>query len=352
MQQALLKYRKIASDGGWPVISKGKPMKKGEQGERIALLRKRLFVTGDFSGKSTENEGIFDEELHNAVMRFQKRHGLKEDGVAGPETLKSINIPAEERIHQIEINLERLRNIGKDMGKRFIRVNIAAFELEVVEDEDTVMTMKIIAGKPYWYTPVFSAEMTHLIFNPSWYVPKSIAVREILPKVRKEPDYLNSEGFKVYRDSGIPGKEVDVSAVDWSSVTSENFRYRFVQPPGPRNPLGRIKFVFPNRFNVYLHDTPARLLFEKSSRAFSHGCIRIEKPVELAEYLLREDPSWTRQRMLAEIDNGIEMKVRLPSPVTVHILYLTAWVDKEGILHFRKDIYGRDRRTGGESKKN
>jgi len=350
LRQALQRYREIASDGGWPSVSGGTPLKEGEQGERVALLRERLSITGDIGTEATDNENIFDEGLRNAVIRFQKRHGLREDGVVGPETLTYLNMPVDEKIHRMEINLERLRQIPEDADKRFIRINIADFELEVVEDEDIVMSMKVIAGKQYWYTPVFSAEMTYLVFNPSWYVPKSIALREILPKIRKDPGYLDTEGLKVYNSTEGLSNEVDISTIDWSLAGADNFPYRFVQPPGPQNPLGRIKFVFPNGFNVYLHDTPAKLLFEKSSRAFSHGCIRIEKPVELAEYLLQEDPSWTHERVLAEVESDEEMWVRLPSPVNVHVLYLTAWVDNDDVLNFRKDVYGRDDLTENANK--
>lgn len=352
LQQALLKYRAMESEGGWPSVPEGAPLKEGDQGERVALLRKRLLVTGDISIQGTGNENAFDTELRNAVIKFQKRHGLKEDGVVGPETFTHLNVPVDERIRQMEINLERLRQIPEDQSKRFIRINIANFELEVVENEDTVMTMKVIAGKRYWHTPVFSAEMTHLVFNPSWHVPKSIALKEILPKIKKEPGYLDTEGLKVYRYMEAAGEEVDAATIEWSRIGADNFPYRFVQPPGTKNPLGNIKFVFPNRFNVYLHDTPAKLLFEKSSRAFSHGCIRIEKPIELAGYLLHEDPSWTHERILAEIEEGTEMWVRLPSPVNVHVLYLTAWVDNDDILNFRKDVYERDREIEETLKKN
>jgi murein L,D-transpeptidase YcbB/YkuD len=341
LQQALLKYRAIASEGGWPSVSGGTLLKEGQQSERVALLRERLLITGDIDREKTDIENIFDERLRNAVIRFQKRHGLKEDGIVGPETLTLLNIPVDEKIRRMEINLERLRQI-EDSSRRFIRINIADFELEVVEDRNIVMTMKVIAGKRYWYTPVFSAEMTYLVFNPSWYVPKSIALREILPEIKREPGYLDTEGLKVYSATEGTGEEIDISTIDWSRFGPDDFPYRFVQPPGPKNPLGRIKFVFPNRFNVYLHDTPAKLLFEESSRAFSHGCIRIEKPVELAEYLLHEDPSWTHERILDEIESGKETKVRLPSTVNVHVLYLTAWVDYNDVINFRKDVYGRD----------
>jgi L,D-transpeptidase YcbB len=343
LQKALLMYKEIADHGGWPTVSKGASLKKGDRGERTVELRKRLIVTGDFLSDHAGLEDIFDEELHNSVIRFQRRHGLKEDGVIGPETIKTLNVPVEKRIHQIEINMKRLKLMPKDMGQRYIAVNIASFELEVIENENTVINMKVIVGKPYWYSPLFSAKMTHLVFNPSWYVPNSIAIKEILPKVKKESDYLVKEGIKVFEKEKGYRKELDASAISWADITSDNFKYRFVQVPGIRNPLGKMKFVFPNKYNVYLHDTPAKVLFERSSRAFSHGCIRIEKPFELAEYLLRDDPVWTREKILAMIDSGKDVKIQIPSPVNIHILYLTAWVDKDNIVQFREDVYGRDK---------
>lgn len=338
----LLKYREIAKRGGWLAVSRGPSLKKGDKAERVIELRRRLIVTEDISGKAATDQSLFDDELQDAIIRFQKRHGLKVDGVVGRETIKALSVPVEKRISQIEINLERFRALSNGLGERYICINIADFELKVVEHGHSVMNMKVIVGKQYWHSPVFSSEMTHVIFNPSWYVPNSIAVGEILPKIKEEPDYLNKESFKVFSKEKNRLKEIDAAAINWADVTAENFNYRFVQVPGIKNPLGKLKFVFPNEYFVYLHDTPAKVLFEKSSRAFSHGCIRIEKPVELAEYLFRDDPSWTSERISAMIERGKEVKVSLPAPVTIHILYLTAWVDEENVLQFRDDIYGRD----------
>ena len=341
LREYLLKYRDIAKRGGWPAVTKGPSLRKGDRSERVTELRRRLTATEDISGRHAADEFLFDEELHNAVIRFQKRHGLIIDGVAGKETVRMLNVPVEKRIFQMEINLERFRDI-KDLGDRYICINIADFELKVIEHGNSVMNMKVIVGKQYWHSPVFSSEMTHIIFNPSWYVPRSIAVEEILTKIKKEHDYLNKEGFKVFSKEKDILKETDAGAINWNDITAENFTYRFVQVPGMKNPLGKLKFLFPNEYFVYLHDTPAKVLFEKSSRAFSHGCIRIEKPVELAEYLFRDDPSWSHEKIADMIERGKEIKVPLPAPVTIHILYLTAWVDEENVLQFRDDIYGRD----------
>lgn len=346
LKRFLLKYREIADRGGWPAVSKGLSLKKGDRSERVIELRRRLIVTKDISGGAATDQNLFNEELHDAVIRFQKKHGLMIDGLVGRETVRTLNVPVEKRISQIEINLERFRALSKGLGERYIAINIADFELKVVEHGHSVMSMKVIVGKQYWNTPLFSSQLTHIVFNPSWYVPSSIAVEEILPKIKKESDYLNKEGFKVFSKDKNNRKEIDAGTVNWDNITAENFNYRFVQVPGTKNPLGKLKFTFPNEYFVYLHDTPAKALFEKSNRAFSHGCIRIEKPFELAEYLFRDDPSWSHRKIADMIDREKEVKVKIPTPVTIHLLYLTAWVDEENVLQFRDDIYGKDTGQG------
>ena len=263
--------------------------------------------------------------------------------MVGPETIKNLNVPVENRIRQIEINIQRLKQMTECAETRYIAVNIAAFDLHVIENKNTVMSMKVIVGKPYWYSPSFSSTMTQIVFNPSWYVPNSIAIEEILPKIKEDPEYLVNEGIKVFEKGKGYRNELDASVINWADVNADNLTYRFVQVPGIRNPLGKIKFIFPNNYDVYLHDTPAKVLFEKSSRAFSHGCIRIEKPVELAEYLLRDDPAWNSERIIETVDSGEEVKIKIPSPIKIHILYLTAWVDEDNVLQFREDVYERDK---------
>jgi len=343
LQASLTQYKEIADHGGWPFVSEGAWLKKGDRGKRVVELKRRLTVSGDLRSESKGPEDIFDEELHDSVVRFQGRHGLKEDGVVGAETIKNLNVPVESRIIQIEINIQRLKQMTECTEIRYIAVNVAAFDLKVVENGDTVMSMKVIVGKPYWYSPSFSSIMTYIVFNPSWYVPNSIAIEEILPKIKEDPDYLVNEGIKVFEKGKGYRNELDASVINWADVNSDNLIYRFVQVPGIRNPLGKIKFVFPNSYDIYLHDTPAKVLFEKSSRAFSHGCIRIEKPVELAEYLLRDDPAWTRENILVMMESGEDLKIKIPSPIKIHILYLTAWVDEDNVLQFREDVYGRDK---------
>jgi murein L,D-transpeptidase YcbB/YkuD len=343
LREALATYRDIAEKGGWPAVPDGGKLIKGDSGSRIVLLRRRLEVTGDLSAAAALPGEEFDESLEAAVRHFQRRHGLDVDGVVGPMTLSALNVSSDDRVRQIEINMERWRWLPQDLGPRHLIVNIANFELDVVEAQQEVLTMRAIVGRDYRRTPVFSGKMTYLVLSPYWHVPPSIAVKDILPLVRKDSGYLAEKGFKVFEGWGAETKEIDPSGVDWSTVTSKNLRYRFRQDPGPGNALGRVKFMFPNKFDVYLHDTPSRDLFAKSARAFSSGCIRIEKPIELAEYVLHSDSKWNRDAILAAIDRRVEQTVQLREPIPVHVLYWTAWADVSGTVNFREDVYSRDK---------
>jgi len=239
--------------------------------------------------------------------------------------------------------MERLRWILGNPEQRSIVVNIADFKLAVIENGKSILSMKVVVGKPYQSTPVFTANMTYLVINPSWNIPDGIARDEILKKIRKDPHYLAKQNIKVLRGWGPREEEINPETINWSVVTADTLKYRFRQEPGSQNPLGRIKFMLPNRFDVYLHDTPSRRLFSENVRTFSHGCTRVEKPIDLAEYVLRHAPGWTREKLLSAIEKGAEQKVMIPDPLNVHFLYLTAWVDERGLLQFRNDIYGRDK---------
>lgn len=342
MRDALRSYRALASAGGWQPVPEGASLRIGDRDPRVAELRRRLVASGDL-WDSVSDEELFDEMLRQAVFTFQERHGLTMDGIVGPKTLAELNVPVGDRVRQLEVNLERMRWISGSLSRRYIRVNIAAYELDVIEEGHRVLSMKVIVGKPYWKTPVFSEQMRYLVYNPYWNIPRSIAVREILPKVRRSPAYLGKEDIRVVSGWGRNESLIDPGGIDWPRMTAGSFRHRFRQDPGPLNPLGRIKFMFPNQYNVYLHDTPARSLFERDVRSFSHGCIRVERPIDLAEYVLRSDPRWSREAIVAAIEEGRTREVRLPKPIMVHIVYFTAWVDEQKIVHFRNDIYGRDR---------
>ena len=352
LKKNLMVYRKLAAQGGWPEMPDGPLLGKGDKDERIVKLKKRLIVSGYLPPTVSEPTPLFDNMLEEAILRFQRLHGLVADGIVGSKTLNALNVSAKKRVRQIELNMERLRWVSRKLGKRYILVNVADFTLDVIDHDYRVLSMKVVVGKPYWHTPIFSDQMTYLVLNPYWNVPRSIAVDEVLPKIQKNPGYLSEQNMKVISGWGENQEEIDSATIVWDAMNADTFKYRFRQDPGPKNPLGRVKFMFPNDFGVYLHDTPSKRLFERTVRVFSHGCIRVEKPLDLAEYLLRKDPKWTREKIQAEIDTGTMREVRLPEPINIHILYLTAWVDEDGLLHFRNDIYGRDAKLDEALRKN
>jgi L,D-transpeptidase YcbB len=335
--RAHVHYLKLARNGGWRAVPEGTLLRPGDRDARVIRLRERLAVTeGPISVEKAPE--VYDRTLAAAVESFQRRHGLDADGVVGASTIRALNVPAEARLQQIRVNLERWRWLPTDFGERHIMVNIAGFRLEVYEQGQAVMTMKAVVGKEYRMTPIISERMTQIVFSPFWNVPASIAAADVLPKVKRDRSYLTRQGIKVYRG----GQQVDPSAIDWSRVSSANLPYHFRQDPGRQNSLGRVKFVLPNRFDVFLHDTPETELFARSARGFSSGCIRVEKPVELAQYLLRGQQGWSREAIVAAMNRRQERPVALAEAVPVHLLYWTAWAEGPSV-HFRDDIYDRDR---------
>ncbi|MBN2201990.1 L,D-transpeptidase family protein, partial [bacterium] len=342
LREALAYHRAVADRGGWSMIPGGPGLKRGDHGPAVAALRERLRLGGDFGDLEWDDIELFDEELERILKGFQKRHGLTATGVMDAATLAELNVSVEDRIHRLELNLERWRWLPQDLGKRHIIVNIAAFELQVEEKEETVLSMRVVVGRPYHSTPVFSDTMRYLVINPYWNVPRNIAVREVIPHILRDSAYLTKEKTKVFKGWGPEALEIDPATVDWTAVDTTYFPYRLRQDSGPVNALGRIKFMFLNKYNVYLHDTPARRLFERDRRDFSHGCIRIQQPFELALYLLKKNSRWNREALLRELGESEEHSVPLPEPIPVHLLYWTAWADADGTIQFRRDIYNRD----------
>lgn len=342
LRERLLRYREIELSGGWPTLPDGSKLQQGDRSGRVALLQNRLSREG-YAVKATDAaEETFDATLAAAVRAFQENNGLDVDGVVGPATLRALNVPAGMRARQIALNMERWRWLPQELGQRHVVVNIAGFWLEVVENQTTVIDMRVIVGRAYRRTPVFSDQISYLVFNPYWNVPSSIATKDILPQLKQNPSYLANQNMKLFSGWGTDARVIDPKTVDWSRVTATSFPYRIRQEPGPDNALGMVKFMFPNKYNVYLHDTPARELFARSVRTFSSGCIRVEKPVELAIYLLRDQPQWTTEKIRSLSGRTQEQTVRLTRPVPVHLLYWTAWVDESGRMKFRDDVYGRD----------
>ena len=343
LKTALVVYRGLAERGGWPVIPGDGRLEKGMKSDRVPVLRSRLKVTGEMPAPADATSDLFDEAVEEAVKRFQLSHGLFDDGIVGTRTLRALNVPVEKRIRQIELNLERWRWLPQNLGNPYIMVNIAGYGLEVVENESPVLTMKIVVGTAFQKTPVFSGKMTYIEMNPYWNVPHSIATEETLEKIRKNPDFFAKENMRVFT-AGQNGEEVSPATIDWSQHSENNFPYRLRQEPGPRNPLGRIKFMFPNKHSVYLHDTSDPQLFRKERRGYSHGCIRIEKPMEMAEFVMRGSKEWSIEKIKAVLKTKETTVANLPKPIPVHILYFTAWGNGDGTIHFLEDIYRRDER--------
>ena len=342
LKNALSKYLQLKNKGGWGYFTTILPkIEKGLRHPDVARLRDRLAITQGNIDLIVVDQDLFDQSLHDNVVLFQRRNGLTADGVVGRATIEALNIPVDDRIASIRVNLERWRWLSEDLGDQYIKVNIANYELQAIENDRIVFQSDAIVGRPFRSTPVFSSLITYLVLNPDWIVPPTILFNDVVPAVRANPGYLAEKRMKVLRTDG---SEVDPVSVDWYNVTRENFPYRIRQEPGPENALGRVKFMFPNQYNVYIHDTPSRNLFLHTDRSFSSGCIRINKPLEFAAYLLKDNPVWTPELIKNIVDQGRERTVNLPNPVPVHILYLTAWADDDGMVYFRKDIYKHDTR--------
>ncbi len=333
LKRALADYRAIATKGGWPTVPLGDSLKPGTTDARVPLLRARLAVTDG----AEPGGDVYDDRLAAAVKWFQKRHGLADDGVVGRNTVAALNVPVEERVAEIVVAMERWRWMPENLGRDHLIVNIAGFELKHVDNGKVVDKMAVVVGKPYSRTPEFSDRVRYLEFNPYWNVPTDIAIREELPKLRSNPAALAAAGFEaVQRD-----KVYRLTDIDWSQYGPGNFPFLLRQRPGPTNALGRVKFMFPNQFNVYLHDTPSHGAFAAQTRAFSHGCVRLSRPLDLATEVLSGTSGWDRRRIDGVVAGGDRTIVNLATPLPVHITYLTAWVD-QGTPNFRNDIYEQD----------
>lgn len=339
LKLALADYLRLQQAGGWPKVHVVNVLKPGETNDLVPGLRSRLAVTdGAPLDVGAEAQNVYGEDLVKALKRFQTRHGLEADGVIGKNTFFQLNIPIESRIRQIILSMERLRWMPEDLGVHYIQVNIAAYQLKHVENGKLRDLMRVVVGQPYHQTPVFSKKMTYVELNPYWNVPRSIALNEELPKLKKAPGARAARGFEAL----VNDKPVPVTSINWSQYSRGNFPFRLRQKPGDNNALGRVKFMFPNQFNVYMHDTPARSLFSRAGRAFSHGCIRLARPVDMAVEVLSQIPGWTRQRIESVLASKKNTVVSLKRPIDVHIIYSTAWRDPDGDVQFRPDIYRRD----------
>ncbi|HEX7020116.1 MAG TPA: L,D-transpeptidase family protein [Gemmatimonadaceae bacterium] len=342
LQKARDQYVAIANAGGWPALPASLALRPGQRSRHIAILASRLAVTGDLRSRTTSHGSVYDAELQEAVRRFEARHGLPDSRTLTRAVVAAMNVPVGTRIRQIELNMERWRWFPRDLGDVHIRVNVPEYHLEVREHGRVALAMNVVVGAVDKPTPIFSDSMTTIAFAPYWNVPASIATDETLPAVLGDPEYLSRNNIDVVATNG---DVIDPQSIDWSRAQDEaSFPYRFRQRPGTANSLGRVKFLFPNDFDVYLHDTPAAALFSASYRALSHGCVRVQDPVTLAAYLLKGSRRWDGPRIEQAMNAGEERQVKLPAAIPVHLMYWTARVDDGGTVRFFDDIYGHDTR--------
>lgn len=322
LQKALDNYYSIQKNGGWNTIrATRKFYLKGQADPVVKQIKQRLRATGDFSSK--DSSSVFTDELVKGVQRVQRRFGYKQNGVVDALLIKQLNVSVEDRIEQLLINMQRLQAFPSLSGTTLV-ANIPEYKLHVFEGSDEVFDMDIVVGAQTHQTEVFNDEMTHIVFSPYWNVPQSIVENEILPAMEADGNYLRNNGYE------ITGYENGLPVIR--------------QKPGPHNSLGQVKFVFPNDKGIYFHDTPAKGLFQYPKRTFSHGCIRLAQPARLAAYLLKDSKKWSPQKIKEAMNSGVEQTVKLPQPVSVSLTYFTAWIDKEGQLQLREDIYGLDKK--------
>ena len=336
--EALARLRRIEQAGGWARFPAGAALRPDSTDTRVPLLRRRLVEEGDLSQDSVVAGLRFDARLQRALQSFQHRHGLNPDGILGAATLVELNVPVQTRINQVRVNLERARWVTHDLPDTFVAVNVAGAMVYFVKNRAVVFETRAVVGTTYTATPVFRATMRTIDLNPTWTVPPGI-VGEVLAAIRRNPGYLTAENMRVLSRGGSP---LDASRIDFSRYSARNFPYVFQQEPGPRNPLGRIKFLLPNRYSVYLHDTPAHELFEREQRTFSHGCIRVHEPLRLAALVLNDSLRWNQTSIQAAIETGATRTITLETPIPVLVLYWTASADLHGELHFYRDLYRRD----------
>lgn len=355
LKDKLVYYQDISRNGGWAKVPPGKTLRPGQKdsAQRLRLLEDRLSKEGYLpsggaasyypelaetgTANATPDTGVYDPRLSEGVREFQERNGLEATGTLTSETVALLNVTPEERISAIKLNMERWRWLPEKLGNRFVFVNIPSFHVEYVENGYSKLQSNVVVGKISWKTPSFSDEIEHVIFNPYWNVPPSITRLEMVPILRSNPGYFVNNNFQFLNSQGQPVSPYAVSAGGLASGT-----YRMRQRPGPGNALGRVKIVFPNRFNVYLHDTPSKHLFEETVRGFSHGCIRVQKPVELAEVLLSDQPEWTPERIQQVIASGENTWVRTSSNIPIYVVYMTSYINSDGEVEFRPDVYNLD----------
>ena len=343
LKQELARFRQAAAGSELIAIAQEinnrKSIDPDTHDERVPALRKRLSISGDLDAAEVTSSDLYDPTLQSAVRRYQERMGLVADGKIGARTITELNVSFDDRISQLRVNLDRGRVLLHDLPDEFVVVNIAAYRVYLVRGQEIVWNARAQVGKTYRKTPMFRSDINYLVFNPTWTVPPGIIRNDILPDARRDPASITRRGLKVL---DARGGEVDPGSIDWSKFKNGNIPYTLRQDPGPKNALGRVKIMFPNSYSVYLHDTPSQSKFEETDRAFSSGCVRVERPLELAELLLANPATWNAGTIRKTIDAGHTQNVTLPHKVPVLLAYWTAWVDPQGRVNFRRDVYGQD----------
>ncbi len=346
LKSSLAYYRVLAEQGDWSKIPQGPQLQLGMDHEQVVSLRNRLFREEYLSKNDDLTSTVFDETLDQAVRKFQNNYGHKVDGIVGRWTRWSFNVSLSDRINNLKRNMERWRWVPRKLGERYVIVNMAGYNLDYVENGKSVLNMPVIVGEPYRATPAFVDTLKYVELNPTWSVPPRIAKEKFLPKVQKDRSFLKRNSLKVFDSWRKDAKEVNPEKVDWNKLTDKWFPYKLQQMPGKHNNMGLIKFMFPNRFRVYLHDTPNRKLFDRYVRTFSAGCIRLSQPFNLAKQVLKNNSAWIGQDLESIIASGETTTIDLEESIPVYLLYWTAWVDEKGRVHFRRDIYQRDNKIG------
>jgi len=344
LQKALEKYLQIREEGGWEPVYLSRKLKPGMRDRGVYSLRERLRATGDYETcNESEEEDRYDRCLQDAVKHFQKRNGLKADAVVGPVTVKVLNQSINERITKIRLNLDRIKWLKKRNAKRHIIINIPAFTLYFEEDGKLIQTMRVITGKPNHPTPIFSDTVEYIVLNPYWNIPKSIIQKEMIPKLMRNPNAMAKQGIEIHAGWGKDAEKISGGSVNWAKWRySKTMPFRFAQVPGTRNALGKVKFLFPNKFSVYMHDTPTKHLFKRQKRAFSHGCIRLQKPRELMRTFSTFNDNLDFDDAQKILKGKKKTYVNLKEKVPIDVVYLTAWIDYDGKLQFRDDVYHYD----------
>jgi murein L,D-transpeptidase YcbB/YkuD len=338
LQQAVERYRRIVSGGGWPLVSGKVTLRQGDTGTEIAAIRQHLIMEGDLA-PGGGNDATFDQQFLEGLSRFQIRNGLRVSGFVDQRTLTALNVPAEERLRQLETNLQRMQGLMSiNTAPRYVLVNVPAFIAQAVEHGNLALDSNVVVGKPARATPQVSAKIVEVNFYPTWSVPDIVARNDLIPTIRKDLNYFYEQRFNVMRDWKSP--PLDPATVDWASPQVVSYKFR--QDPGPQNALGVVRINMPNKHSVYMHDTPLKRLFGQSARAFSSGCVRVERVFDLVAWLLSPQKGWDLEKVQAQIESGKKLDVKLSQPVPVHFVYLTAFAGSNGLAQFRPDIYGRD----------